>query len=46
VIELLFWAVMMIGLMLFLCIGSAICNAIVWFSDRRHRPMATVRRGA
>ena len=45
-IELIFWTVMMIGLLLLLCIGSAICNVIVWFADRRRRPMATVRRGA
>lgn len=41
--ELLFWTFMMAIFCFALAIGGLICNAIVWFTDRR-RPMATYRR--
>jgi hypothetical protein len=42
--ELIFWAVLMVGLCLALAFGAMVCNAIEWFTQRRRRPMATYRR--
>jgi len=44
--DLLFWTVAMAALCFVLCIGSGICNLIMWAAERRvvRRPMATYRR--
>ena len=44
--ELMFWVIAMAALCFVLCLGSAICNVIMWIADlrRARRPMARYRR--
>jgi hypothetical protein len=44
--ELMFWVIAMAALCFALCLGSGICNVIMWIADlrRARRPMARYRR--